>query len=74
MKSAVAEALEREPQLTLWRFAIDDRFYSWLDIPVLVLDPREERFTHTSGSRRVADFLDAVKNYAWLACRICGVE
>ena len=61
-------------QLIPCRFAIDGWFYSWLDIPVLVFGPGEERFTYLPGSRQVADFLDVVKNKPRLACRICGVE
>ena len=62
-------------QLIPCRFAIDGRFHSWLDIPVLGFGPGEERFTHTHQDHvKVADFLDAVKAYARLACRVCGVE
>lgn len=73
-RDAVAEALGREPRLTVWRFATDGRFYSWLGLPVIGFGPGEERFTHTHQDHvRVADFLDSVKAYAWLACRVCGV-
>ena len=74
-KEAVSEAVGREPRLIVWRFATDGRYYSWLGIPVLGFGPGEERFTHTHQDHvRVGDYLDAVKAYACLACRICGVE
>jgi putative selenium metabolism hydrolase len=73
--SAVGEALGREPKQGMWAFATDGRFYSWLGLPVIGFGPGEERFTHTIQDHvRVSDFLDAIKVYAWLACRICGVE
>jgi putative selenium metabolism hydrolase len=74
-RTAVAEALGKEPRLTLWRFSTDGRFYSWLGIPVIGFGPGEERFAHTHQDHvRVADYIDSVKAYAWLACRICGVK
>jgi acetylornithine deacetylase/succinyl-diaminopimelate desuccinylase-like protein len=74
-REAVAGALGREPRLTVWKFATDGRFYSWLGIPVLGFGPGEERFAHTHQDHvRVADYLDSIKAYACLACRICGVE
>jgi putative selenium metabolism hydrolase len=73
--SAVGEALGREPKQGMWAFATDGRFYSWLGLPVIGFGPGEERFTHTIQDHvRVSDFLDAIKVYAWFACRICGVE
>jgi putative selenium metabolism hydrolase len=73
--SAVGEALGREPKQGMWAFATDGKFYSWLGLPVIGFGPGEERFTHTAQDHvRVSDFLDAIKVYAWLACRICGVE
>jgi len=75
LRGAVSEATGREPQLTLWRFATDGRFYSWLGIPVIGFGPGEERFAHTHREHvKVADFLDAVRAYAWMACRVCGIR
>jgi len=74
-RDAVAEVLGREPRLTVWKFATDGRLYSWLGIPVIGFGPGEERFAHTHQDHvRVVDLLDAVKTYAWLACRICGIS
>ncbi len=73
-RDALAEALGREPRLTVWRFATDGRFYSWLGLPVLGFGPGEERFAHTHQDHvKVSDYLDAIRAYAWLACRVCGV-
>jgi putative selenium metabolism hydrolase len=74
-RSAIADVLGHEPKLKTWRFATDGRFYSWLGIPVLGFGPGEERFAHTHEDHvRVEDYLDSVKAYAWLACKICGVK
>ncbi|MFQ6053533.1 MAG: M20/M25/M40 family metallo-hydrolase, partial [Candidatus Bathyarchaeia archaeon] len=74
-RGAVAEALGRLPSLTVWRFSTDGRFYSALGLPVLGFGPGEERFAHTHQDHvRVADYLDSVKAYAWLACKVCGVK
>ena len=74
-RSAVAEALGREPRLTVWRFSTDGRFYSRLGLPVIGFGPGEERFAHTHQDHvRVTDYLDSIKAYAWLACSVCGVE
>lgn len=74
-RETVAMALGREPKLTVWRFATDGRFYSWLGIPVIGFGPGEERFAHTHQDHvKVADYLNTVRAYACLACRICGVE
>jgi len=73
--AAIGEALGRAPKQGMWAFATDGRFYSWLGLPVIGFGPGEERFTHTAKDHvRVADFLDAIKIYAWLAYRICGYE
>ncbi len=73
VRDAIADVLGREPDLKTWRFATDGRFYSWLGIPVLGFGPGEERFAHTHEDHvRVEDYLDSVKTYAWLACKICG--
>ena len=70
---AIGEALGRAPRQGMWAFATDGRFYSWLGLPVIGFGPSEERFTHTAQDHvRVDDFLDAIRVYAWLACRICG--
>ncbi|OGD53340.1 hypothetical protein A3K81_04535 [Candidatus Bathyarchaeota archaeon RBG_13_60_20] len=62
-------------RLGMWTFATDGRIYSRLGLPVIGFGPGEERFAHTEQDHvRVVDFLDAVRVYAWLACRICGVS
>ena len=73
-RRAIGEVLGREPALTVWRFSTDGRFYSRLGLPVFGFGPGEERFAHTHQDHvRVADYIGAIKAYAWLACRICGV-
>ena len=73
VRGAIADILGREPELKTWRFATDGRFYSWLGIPVLGFGPGEERFAHTHEDHvRVEVYLDSIKAYAWLACKICG--
>ena len=71
------EAIEEvycEPRLGIWTFATDGRIYSRLGVPVIGFGPGEERFAHTQDDHvKVRDFLDTVKVYAWLACKICGV-
>jgi putative selenium metabolism hydrolase len=62
-------------RLSMWTFATDGRIYSRLGLPVIGFGPGEERFAHTEQDHvKVADFLDSVRVYAWLACRICGVS
>ena len=62
-------------RLGMWTFATDGRIYSRLGLPVIGFGPGEERFAHTEQDHvRVAEFIDAVRVYAWLACRICGVK
>ncbi|UCD45663.1 MAG: M20/M25/M40 family metallo-hydrolase [Candidatus Bathyarchaeota archaeon] len=74
-KEAIAEALVSEPKIKTWRFITDGRHYAWLGIPVIGFGPGEERFAHTHQDHvRVEDYLKAIVVYAWLACRICGVE
>ncbi|MBN2336544.1 ArgE/DapE family deacylase [Candidatus Bathyarchaeota archaeon] len=71
---AISEAY-REPETGLWTFATDGRIYSRLGLPVIGFGPGEERFAHTHQDHvKVNDFLDTVKVYVWLACRICGVS
>jgi len=71
---AVSE-ITRVPKRSLWTFATDGRMYSRLGLPVVGFGPGEERFAHTQQDHvKVRDFLDTIKVYAWLACRICGVS
>jgi len=68
---AVSE-IYREPERGLWTFATDGRMYSRLGLPVIGFGPGEERFAHTQQDHvKVRDFLDTIKVYAWLACKIC---
>jgi acetylornithine deacetylase/succinyl-diaminopimelate desuccinylase-like protein len=76
----VGEAVEaitesyKEPTKGLWTFATDGRIYSHLGIPVIGFGPGEEEYAHTQRDHvRVQDYLDTIKVYAGLACRICGV-
>ena len=63
----------RKPEKRIWTFATDGRIYSHLGIPVIGFGPGEEQYAHTQMDHvRVKDFLDTIKVYAWLACRICG--
>lgn len=74
-KEAIFEAIGRDPRMGMWRFSTDGRFYSWLGIPVFGFGPGEERFAHTHQDHvRVEDYLNSIKAYAWLACKICGVR
>ena len=75
----VAEAVDaitesyRMPEKRIWTFATDGRIYAHLGIPVIGFGPGEEKYAHTQMDHvRVDDFLDTIKVYAWLACRICG--
>jgi acetylornithine deacetylase/succinyl-diaminopimelate desuccinylase family protein len=76
----VGEAVEaitesyKEPTKGLWTFATDGRIYSHLGIPVIGFGPGEEEYAHTQRDHvRMQDYLDTIKVYAGLACRICGV-
>ncbi len=61
------------PEKKIWTFATDGRIYAHLGIPVIGFGPGEEKYAHTQMDHvRVDDFLDTIKVYAWLACRICG--
>lgn len=72
---AISEALGHKPGTKTWSFATDGRFYSWLGIPVLGFGPGEERLAHTNDDHvRVSDYLDSIKAYAWIACKICVVR
>ena len=71
---AVSE-ITRRPKHSLWTFATDGRMYSRLGLPVIGFGPGEERFAHTQQDHvKVDDYLDTIKVYTWLACRICGVS
>ena len=73
VSKAIAEAY-REPKKNIWTFATDGRIYAHLGIPVIGFGPGEEKYAHTQMDHvRIDDFLDTIKVYAWLACRICGV-
>jgi len=70
---AITEAY-REPEKKIWTFATDGRIYAHLGIPVIGFGPGEEKYAHTQMDHvRIEDFLDTIKVYVWLACRICGV-
>lgn len=74
-RQAVAEVLGQEPELKVWQFVTDGRFYSWRGLPVIGFGPGEERSAHTHQDFvRVVDYLETIKVYAWLACVICGVN
>ncbi|NQT08382.1 M20/M25/M40 family metallo-hydrolase, partial [Candidatus Bathyarchaeota archaeon] len=74
-RQAAAEVLGREPELKVWQFVTDGRFYSWRGLPVIGFGPGEERSAHTHQDFvRVDDYLETIKVYAWLACVICGVN
>ncbi len=77
----VEEAMEaistvyRKPETGIWTFATDGRIYAHLGIPVIGFGPGEERYAHTQKDHiRVQDYLDTIKVYAALACKICEVE
>ena len=73
-KEAIAEVLETTPEYITWRFATDGGNYYRLGIPVIGFGPSEERFAHTHQDNvRIKDYLDTIKAYVLLACRICGV-
>lgn len=71
---AITEAY-RKPEQGVWTFATDGRIYARLGIPVIGFGPGEEKYAHTQTDHvRVQDYLDTIKVYAWLACKICGVH
>jgi len=73
-KDAIAEVHGATPEYITWRFATDGGNYYRLGIPVIGFGPGEERFAHTQQDNvRIRDYLDTIKVYAFLACRICGV-
>jgi len=75
VEEALNAVLNREVKKTVWRFATDGRFYHYLGYPVLGFGPCEERFTHTNMDHiRIEEYLDSIKAYANLACRICGLK
>ncbi len=70
---AVSEVYAK-PEKGFWTFATDGRIYAHLGIPVIGFGPGEEEYAHTQRDHiRVQDYLDTIKVYAYLACRICGV-
>jgi len=73
--NTIRDVLGKEPTQKTWTFATDGRMYSWMGLPVIGFGPGEERFAHTHQDHvRVEDYLDAIRVYAALACRICGVK
>jgi acetylornithine deacetylase/succinyl-diaminopimelate desuccinylase-like protein len=75
VQSALAEALGVEPKVGTWRFATDGGKYYRKGLPVVGFGPSEEKYAHTHQDNvRVEDYLTAIKVYAWLACKICGVD
>ncbi len=77
----VNEAMEaiteiyRKPEKKVWTFATDGRIYSRLGIPVIGFGPGEEKFAHTEQDHvKVEDYLNTIKVYTWLACKICGLR
>jgi putative selenium metabolism hydrolase len=71
--AAITEAYAK-PEKGIWTFATDGRIYAHLGIPVIGFGPGEEEYAHTQSDHlRVKDYLDTIKVYAYLACRICGV-
>jgi len=79
--SIVAETVDtikeiyKEPELGVWTFATDGRIYSRLGIPVIGFGPGEEKYAHTQEDHvRVNDYLDTIKVYGYLACKICGIN
>ena len=72
---AVSEALGHEVETKVWTFATDGKFYSWSGIPVVGFGPGEERLAHTHIDHvRIDEYLESIKVYTWLACKICGVK
>ncbi len=63
-----------KPEKGIWTFATDGRIYAHLGIPVIGFGPGEEEYAHTQKDHiRVQDYLDTIRVYAYLACKICGV-
>jgi putative selenium metabolism hydrolase len=72
---AVSEALGHEVETKVWTFATDGKFYSWNGIPVVGFGPGEERLAHTHIDHvRIDEYLESIKVYIWMACKICGVK
>jgi acetylornithine deacetylase/succinyl-diaminopimelate desuccinylase family protein len=71
---AISE-IYKKPEQSVWTFATDGRMYSRLGFPVLGFGPGEEKFAHTQQDHiKIRDFLDTIKVYSWLLCRISGVS
>jgi acetylornithine deacetylase/succinyl-diaminopimelate desuccinylase family protein len=76
----VEEAVEaitesyKKPKKGIWTFATDGKMYAHMGIPVIGFGPGEEEYAHTQRDHvRVQDYLDTIKVYVGLACKICGV-
>ena len=74
-RAAIGEALGVIPELTVWTFGTDGVYYSKMGIPVIGFGPGEEKYAHSHEDHvKVSDYLEAIKAYAWLACRFCGLK
>ena len=74
-RAAIGEALGIIPELTVWTFGTDGVYYSHNGVPVIGFGPGEEKYAHSHEDHvKVSDYLKAIKAYAWLACRFCGVK
>jgi len=74
-RTAIGEALGVIPDLTVWTFGTDGVYYSKTGVPVIGFGPGEEKYAHSHEDHvKVSDYLEAIKAYAWLACRFCGVK
>ena len=74
-RTAIGEALVKIPKLTVWTFGTDGVYYSQRGVPVIGFGPGEERYAHSHEEHvKVSDYLEAIKAYAWLACKFCGVK
>jgi putative selenium metabolism hydrolase len=75
IKLALMESLDKNVDFKVWTFATDGRFYSWMGLPVIGFGPGEERFAHTNQDHvGVEDYIQTIKAYAWIACKICGIN
>ncbi len=74
-RATIGEALGVIPELTVWTFGTDGVYYSKTGVPVIGFGPGEEKYAHSHEDHvKVSDYLEAIKAYAWLACRFCGVK
>ena len=75
IKLALIESLDKNVDFKVWTFATDGRFYSWMGLPVIGFGPGEERFAHTNQDHvKIEDYINTIKAYAWIACKICGIN